>query len=283
MFRAMRGILTFVTRGMVLLALSVAAGPVRAQSVVSSGESFVDMRLFPGRAESDGSRLVALVIDVAPGWKTYWRNPGAAGIPPSFDWSASRNLRAAEVMWPRPVRFDSFGLSTLGYGGQVVFPVRLDPEDRAAPLDISVGVALGVCRDICVLEEATVGTVIAPDAPEIGGALLRAAEALVPRPGAAQGLRTVSCRLTGAGAKRAFEATLDFDNPPLSPEVILEGPEQTWFTASETTTDDAGAITVRADLSLLDGSSWLDRSDIRMTVLANDFAADIVGCSASGS
>ncbi len=283
MLVAMRGILTFAAGGMALLAASAATGPVHAQSVVSSGESFVELRLLPGSAQNDGSRLAALVIDVAPGWKTYWRNPGAAGIPPSFDWSASHNLLTAEVMWPRPVRFDSFGLSTLGYGGQVVFPVRLNPEDHSAPLDITVQVALGVCRDICVLEEATIGAVIAPGAPETGGALLRAAMALVPRPGAAQGLRSVSCRLTGAGTKRAFEATLEFENPPSSPEVVLEGPEQTWFTASETTTDDAGAITVRADLSLLDGSSWLDRSDIRMTVLANDFAADIVGCSASGS
>lgn len=237
----------------------------------------------PGRAESDGSRVAALVVDLKPGWKTYWRHPGAAGIPPSFDWSASSNLARAEVLWPRPELFESFGYPTLGYGGQVVFPVQLRPADISAPLDVSLNIALGICRDICVLEEATVGATIQPDAPEAGGALLRAAEALVPRPGSELGLRSATCRLSGAGKKRGFDAVLDFDLPPDRPEVILEGPEQVWFTESETTTDVHGRVQVQARLSLIDGSRWIDRSEIRMTVLAEDFAADIRGCAASGS
>ncbi len=279
----MRGFWTLAVSACLTLVLSAAPVPTPAQSVVSSGESFVDMRLLAGRAEADGSRTAALVLEVAPGWKTYWRNPGAVGIPPNFNWEGSGNLASAEVLWPRPVRFESFGLSTLGYGGQIVFPVRLDPADSTEPMDISLDLALGVCRDICVLQESTVSAVIAPDTPESGGALLREAEGLVPRPGTEQGLRSATCRITGTGSKRQFEANLDFEAPPTSPEVVLEGPGKAWFTSVETATDGAGAITVTADLSLLDESSWVNRSDIRMTVLADDFAADIQGCAAGAS
>ena len=41
-----------------------------------------------------------LEIRPAPGWHTYWRSPGDAGIPPSVDWAGSDNLAHAEIAWP---------------------------------------------------------------------------------------------------------------------------------------------------------------------------------------
>jgi DsbC/DsbD-like thiol-disulfide interchange protein len=256
----------------------------RSQAVVSTGESFVHVTMLPGRAEPGGVRMAGLVLDVAPEWKTYWRNPGMAGIPPHFDWSGSRNLASAEVLWPRPRFFDSFGLTTLGYSGRVVFPVRLVPERPDQAMEIVLGLALGVCRDICVLEETTVEMRIEPGAPEAGVVLVAMAEREVPRPGAELGLSEASCRISGAGASRRFDAVLDFARKLHDPVVILEGPDLTWFTDVETTIDSAsesaGRLHVGAELSLLDETIWINRSQIRMTVLAGDFAADIQGCTA---
>ena len=257
----------------------------RSQAVVSTGESFVQVTLLPGRAEAGGARMAGLVLDVAPEWKTYWRNPGAAGIPPQFDWSGSRNLAAVEVLWPRPRAFESFGLITLGYSGRVVFPVRLVPERPDLPMEIDLGLALGVCRDICVLEETAVEVRIEPDAPDTGAALVAMAEREVPRPGAEMGLTGATCRISGAGASRRFDAMLDFTQALRDPVVILEGPDLTWFTGVETTTESGGeqggsGLHVQATLSLLDETVWVNRSQIRMTVLAGDFAADVKGCTA---
>ncbi|MHA1528829.1 MAG: protein-disulfide reductase DsbD domain-containing protein [Alphaproteobacteria bacterium] len=264
------------------LALWPALVPVsaRSQAVVSTGESFVQVTMLPGRAEPGGARMAGLVFDVAPEWKTYWRNPGVAGIPPHFDWSGSRNLASAEVLWPRPRFFDSFGLTTLGYSGRVVFPVRLVPEQPDQALEIDLGVALGVCREICVLEETTVEMRIEPGAPDAGADLVAMAEAAVPRPGAELGLSEASCGISGSGKKRQFDAVLDFAEALRDPVVILEGPELTWFTGVETTTESGGRLHVGATLSLLDETLWINRSQIRMTVLADDFAADIQGCTA---
>ncbi len=265
----------------------------RSQAVISTGESFVRVTLLPGRAEAGGARMAGLVLDVAPEWKTYWRNPGAAGIPPQFDWSGSRNLGAVEVFWPRPYFFESFGLTTVGYSGRVVFPVRLVPEQPDQAMEIGLDVALGVCREICVLEETTVELRIEPGAPDAGAALVAMAEAAVPRPGAEMGLAGATCRISGAGARRRFDAVLDFAQALQDPVVILEGPDLTWFTGVETTTESGpesgtesggeqggSGLHVQATLSLLDETVWVDRSQIRMTVLAGDFAADVKGCTA---
>jgi len=268
------------------LALWPVLGPgmARSQAVVSTGESFVQVTLLPGRAEPGGVRMAGLVLDVAPEWKTYWRNPGAAGIPPQFDWSGSRNLGAVEVFWPRPSFFESFGLTTVGYSGRVVFPVRLVPERPDRAMEIGLGLALGVCREICVLEETATEIRIEPGAPDMGAALVALAEREVPRPGADLGLTGATCRISGAGKKRRFDAVLDFARALPDPVVLLEGPDLTWFSGVETTTESgtgaAGRLHVGAALSLLDETLWINRSQIRMTVLAGDFAADIEGCTA---
>jgi len=264
------------------VAVTLPAGEaVRAQSVVSEGQSFVGVRMIAGRAEPDGTRMAGLVIEVAPDWKTYWRNPGASGIPPSFDWRESRNLASAEIQWPRPMFFESFGVETLGYAGQVVFPVRLVPVDPGRALEVNVAVALGVCRDICVLEETSVGTRIEPGAPPSEAGLVAAAEARVPRSGAEQGLTSAHCSISGAGKTRQFEAALAFSGALESPRVIVEGPDLTWFTGTETAAARGGRdLTVTAALKALEENVWINRSDIRMTVLAGDFAADIQGCTA---
>jgi DsbC/DsbD-like thiol-disulfide interchange protein len=256
-----------------------APGPGAAQSVVSTGESFIHATLVAGRAEADGSRMAGLVLDVAPQWKTYWRNPGAAGIPPSFDWTGSRNLKSAEVLWPRPAYFDSFGLTTIGYSGRVVFPVRIVPEAAGQPVELALDLALGVCREICVLEEAKLALRIDGAAPEEEAAEIAAAEATVPRPGSELGLTEASCRITGTGKKRDFDATLDFGRALQGASVILEGPDLAWFQSVETTSQ-GDSLRVTAKLSLLDESIWVNRSQVRMTVLADGLAADIQGCTA---
>ena len=268
-------------RASALAAASIlVAAPALAQSIVSTGQSFVKVSLLPGRAEPDGTRMAGLVVDLKPGWKTYWRSPGEAGLPPSFDWSHSRNLASAELHWPRPQFFDSFGVRTLGYSGRVVFPVRLVPKDPSRPMAVHLDLALGVCHDLCVLEKTKVDATIRADSPETGAALVAVAESKVPRPASALGLTEAQCRISGAGKTRDFEATLDFDHQVKDPRVVLEGPDLAWFKNVQTTPGPDGRLHVDAELNLLDAKAWVGRSDIRMTVLAENFAADVKGCAA---
>lgn len=99
--------------------------------------------------------LVAGVqVKLADGWKTYWRYPGDSGLPPRFDWSGSRNLKEARVLWPAPVRLlDSAGTS-IGYKKEVVFPVLIEPVRAAEPVELKLKMEFAVCADICIPAEA---------------------------------------------------------------------------------------------------------------------------------
>ena len=262
-----------------LLLPAAAPSGAGAQSLVSTGQSFLKASLVDGGTAPDGTRMAGLVLDLAPGWKTYWRSPGAAGVPPSFDWSRSRNLASAEVLWPRPELFESFGLTAIGYKHRVVFPLRLVPEQPGQPIDLGLDLAVGVCGEICVLEEAGVGLRIDPAGPGDSAALVAEAQAMVPRPAAEQGLSSATCRIEGAGTRRRFDAELDFGRALPRASVLLEGPAMAWFEEIETR-EENGRLRVTAALSLLDESAWVNRSDLRMTVLADGMAADIQGCAA---
>lgn len=266
-----------VLAGLGAVALCLAAAGAHAQAIVSTGQSFITARLLPGAAAADGVRLAGLGLSLADGWKTYWRSPGDTGVPPVFDWTGSRNLRHAEVLWPRPELFESFGLQTVGYARDVVLPVRLTPEDPARPVEVRLKATLGVCQELCVLEELEVAGTIAPGAAE-GAA--RIAEALdsVPADAAASGLTAATCRIIGAGPERRLEARLSFARPLSAPFVLVEGPGNVWI-GDAVTTAQGGELSVSADVELLDQAAWIDRSDLRLTVLDEEFAADLRGCS----
>lgn len=265
-----------------LTALGVAAlvwpsGPATGQSIVSTGGSFVQASLIPGAEDGEGLRIAGLALDIAPGWKTYWRAPGEAGVPPVFDWSASRNLAGIDVMWPRPEVFESFGMQTVGYSGSVVLPLSVRAVDPAAPVELVGRLMLGVCKDLCVFEEAEITGSFAPGATE-GADRVADALATVPVPGAHAGLTDVSCTLSGGGAERRLSADFRFDRPVGAAHVLVEAPDGAWFHGVESRGTGENSVAVEALLTLPGEGAWIARDAIRMTVLADGFAADVRGC-----
>ena len=94
-------------------------------------------------------------IDLKPGWKTYWLDPGDAGVPPTLDVSASSNVASAELSFPAPQRFDDGFAKWAGYDGPVSFPVAFALADPKQPATIEAKVFLGICETICVPVQAT--------------------------------------------------------------------------------------------------------------------------------
>ncbi len=99
----------------------------------------------------DGASIsVGLQIRLEPGWKTYWRDPGDAGLPPRLDWSGSRNVANAEIAWPAPKRFTAFGFDSFGYAEEIVFPIDIKLQRPGQPVAARVAVEYMVCAEICV-------------------------------------------------------------------------------------------------------------------------------------
>jgi DsbC/DsbD-like thiol-disulfide interchange protein len=167
------------------------------------------VRLISAALAVDGQeRTVAGVqIRMEAGWKTYWRSPGDSGVPPSFDWSGSINLKRAEVLYPAPRRFADANGAAIGYEDEVVLPVLITPDRPGEPVALKLNLSYGLCKDLCIPNEVSLSLELAAkEAADPGYALLLTRFLdLVPKPAQAGQLPAVS----------AVEATLDGSTPKL--------------------------------------------------------------------
>jgi DsbC/DsbD-like thiol-disulfide interchange protein len=127
-------------------------------------------RLVSGKAQSTAAGVIpktyaALEIDMSPGFKTYWRNPGeAGGVPPEFDFEGSQNLGGTQVLYPAPHRTKDKAGENIAYKERVTFPIAITPSDPAKPVLLKLKAAYGVCKDICIPAEAEFALTIPADA-----------------------------------------------------------------------------------------------------------------------
>ncbi len=97
----------------------------------------------------DGTSYQAgLHILLEQGWKTYWRNPGEGGIPPSID-VAGENLASFKIEAPLPIRISDESGEAIGYHDEVVFLLTLTPQAATLPLNVTLKSFFGVCAKIC--------------------------------------------------------------------------------------------------------------------------------------
>ncbi len=97
------------------------------------------------------ARGAGFEIALSPGSITYWRDPGEAGVPPSFDFSGSANLAKAEVEYPAPQRIpEPDGSTAFGYNASVILPIRVTPVDPSKPVRLQAKVNYAVCEKLCL-------------------------------------------------------------------------------------------------------------------------------------
>lgn len=134
-----------------VLACSAFAGPALAASSDWYEAEGASVRLLSsGVPDEDGVLKGALQVELKPGWKTYWLDPGDAGVPPALDVSDSPNVAAADMVFPAPERFEDGFAKWAGYKHPVTFAVKFRLSDRKAPAAIDAKLFLGVCESICV-------------------------------------------------------------------------------------------------------------------------------------
>ena len=114
------------------------------------------VRLLQGAAQEDQLQA-GLEIKLPGNWKTYWRVPGDAGVPPDFNWSNSTNLSKVEISWPAPQRYVDKAGESIGYKHHVVFPLRITPINPSEPVKLDLRLFYAVCDDICIPGKVAVG------------------------------------------------------------------------------------------------------------------------------
>jgi DsbC/DsbD-like thiol-disulfide interchange protein len=114
------------------------------------GDTRAALRLGAGSRTGDATAGAGVEIKLAPGWKTYWRYPGDSGVPPRFDFAGSENVKSVEILWPAPHRFSDESGITIGYKNDVIFPLRIVPQDAAKPVLLRLKADYAVCEKICI-------------------------------------------------------------------------------------------------------------------------------------
>jgi DsbC/DsbD-like thiol-disulfide interchange protein len=212
-----------------LLAATISAGDAWAleSSWVEAAQSRVRL-LAAGAPSADPAAVTAGVeIHLDRGWKTYWRYPGDAGIPPRFDWAGSDNLMDVEVLWPAPRRLVDDGGTSIGYLDAVVFPLRVHPRDPKRPVRLALKLDFAVCDKICIPADARLSLALSAAGENL--AELKAAEARVPRRvrvGEGGSLAVLGVRLERGAVPRAL---IEVAVPPGRDfDLFAEGPDEAW-------------------------------------------------------
>ncbi len=226
-----------------LLVLVLSGKAIAASGPWAKGGS-VEARLVSA-VEATGDRdtvPLALEVRLDQGWKTYWRSPGDAGLPPRIEWDGSANLKEAGFGYPVPHRTTTLGIETIGYDGQVTFPVRAVPAEPGKPLSLRAGVDLLVCAEICVPQRVDVALDL-PAGPAVAGPeanIVSRAENSVPGDGRAAGLEVRAVRTQGA----VLEVEAVAREPFAKPDVFVELEPPAPLTAPTVHLSDGGRTAV---------------------------------------
>ena len=168
-------------------------------------------------------------IRLDPGWKTYWRYPGDSGVPPKLDFAGSDNVKSVTVLWPAPKRFpDGAGGNSIGYTGDIVFPLRVIPKDAAKTTSVHLKLAYGVCANLCVPAEANLQLSLIADSD--GEMALDKAEIRVPRRvalGASNDLSILSVRREPGNPHERVVVVVAAPEGALV-DLFVEGPTPDW-------------------------------------------------------
>ncbi|MCX7566916.1 protein-disulfide reductase DsbD family protein [Sulfitobacter sp. F26169L] len=234
--------------------------------------------LIDGWQQADGTRVSAVRIILADGWKTYWRAPGDAGIPPEFNWKGSQNLSGVSVSWPTPVVFEQNGMRSVGYTNQVILPLSVAAKRTDKPVQIKLKMEIGVCKDICVPQTLTLqGTLGATGATPV--ASIAAALAEQPYTASEAGARGVTCALSPSDKGLNITARLSLPSTGGQEHVVIEAGRPDVWVSEATAKRNGNTLTAQAEI-VPNGSGplALDRSAIRFTVLGTSHAVDLRGC-----
>lgn len=256
-------------------ALCALAVPATAQDLPAN---IVTATLREGWRTAAGTQMAALELKLAPGWKTYWRAPGEAGIPPAFDWTGSANIGSLAFHWPRPEVFDLNGMRTFGYHDSLVLPIEFRPADADRPIEVKAQIDLGVCDDICVPVTVSVAGELSPGSapdPVIGAAL-----ADLPEPAAGAGLSAARCE--AVPIRDGLRLTSRLRLPPIGPDeiAVVELTDRTVWVSPADTRRDGGELSATADLVPSTAQPFaLDRSTVRITLFGGaGRVVEVDGC-----
>jgi thiol:disulfide interchange protein len=100
----------------------------------------------PGQPFMAGAELT-----MQPGWHTYYKDAGDAGMPTKIIWELPPGFTAGELLWEKPNKFNDAGIVTYGYHDRNLVAVKITPPDGiTGDIVIKAKVKWLSCKDQCI-------------------------------------------------------------------------------------------------------------------------------------
>ena len=104
------------------------------------------------------SFTVGLLLRMAPGWHTYWKFSGDAGLPTELKWKLPPGWKVGEIQWPIPLKtIDPGDIETYGYENEVLLMQEITPPGKidSSSANLPAEANWLVCEKICIPGSAT--------------------------------------------------------------------------------------------------------------------------------
>ena len=164
----MARIMSFVRAILAISFVFLALIPVSARAAMATWATSEGGRMRLVALSQPRNGIVTALVQIEPkdGWKTYWRNPGAAGMAPELDFSASANLKLKSISYPVPEIGQDEAGRFMGYHHPISLVIEFEKPDETAPSAIDLKALVGICDTICLPFIAEFKLSLDPTVPE---------------------------------------------------------------------------------------------------------------------
>ena len=147
-----------IKRVLVSLFVGASALMAHAQSsaIVKTDEVRAELVAHAPEGVAAGKSVwLGLVIEHAPHWHTYWKNPGDSGLPTTLTWQLPSGVATGEIAWPTPSRLPIGPLVNYGYEGKLLLPVPVEvaSDFKGESLNVKLSAQWLVCKDVCIPQQ----------------------------------------------------------------------------------------------------------------------------------
>jgi thiol:disulfide interchange protein/DsbC/DsbD-like thiol-disulfide interchange protein len=119
---------------------------------VAAHHTQVKLILSADTAKPGETILAGVDLKMEPGWHTYWKNPGAAGMATKIEWQLPPGISAGEIQWPLPKKLPPAEVTTYGYEDEamLVVPLTLASNLPGGSIDLKANVSWLECKEVCI-------------------------------------------------------------------------------------------------------------------------------------
>ena len=146
-----------VSTGFVAIALAMGCCLAQAASDHLATDQLA-LRLIAATPTVHAGEPVTIGIEqrIAPGWHTYWKNPGDSGFATKIEWHLPEGSVAEPTQWPVPTKFGNGEISNYGYADHAVLLSRITVPPAMSTdgtFPVRAHVKWLACREICIPQE----------------------------------------------------------------------------------------------------------------------------------